>query len=577
MSGRGHKAVLPPADFQATRRIAADGLRVTVVNKEGFNRVFDFSAIAVPEPMRRSLARAFADQSMGWNSHASGESYWRSLEVFAKFLQAQGQPADDLGDLTSATLRLWRNNHKDTPGGREALAKLRTLLKRQPKLAQGLAAEELARPVPKKGKPSKQSYRPSERDQVLLAAERQFRAALLRIRENTTLLARYRAGALDADSRDWRTGAVLEHIAATGELPGYPDKDGKVYTRAEGLLRGKNRGKTTGRLFLARSELTALAVMMTDRYGWNLSVYDRLHVPVITPSAGETATVTYEVLVEKRRSGVGRWFDTENYTDSGANSPGRLITQALEATQHGRALAAALSPGHDLLMVARNRRRSDVDSNLDRPRNVGPLCFGVSKADARVWASAHKIGSPFQRARRTTVTTTGKPLQHKRGTHESVYVLPDENVREAAVGVIAAGAEEALEQARDYTFKGRLTDAADAAHQETATADCADEETSPWPGPSGGCGADFLLCLSCENSRVHTGHHPRLALLHRQLMSLRSTWPEKLWHRRWDEHFQRLADLRTKVNESTWDSSLARATDRDRMIIDHLLKGDLAP
>jgi hypothetical protein len=577
VSGRGRKAVLPPPDFQATERIAADGLQVTVVNKEGFERVFDFAAIAVPQPMRCSLARAFAEQSMGWNSHASGESYWRSIEVFARFLKDQGQPAEDLGDLTSATLRLWRNNHKDTPGGREALGKMRTLLKREPRLAQGLAAEELARPVPKKGKPSKQSYRPSERDQVLLVAERQFRAALLRIRENTALLARYRAGALAPDSRDWRIGAALEHIAAMGELPGYPDKSGKTYTRAEGLLRGKNRGKTTGRLFLSRAELTALAVMMTDRYGWNLSVYDRLHVPVITPSAGETATVTYEVLVEKRRSGEGRWFDTENYTDSGADSPGRLISQALEATQHGRALAASLSPGHDLLMVARNRRRTDVDSNLDRPRNVGPLCFGVSKADARVWARTHKIGSPFQRARRTTVTTTGKPLQHKRGTHESVYVLPDENVQQAAVDVIAAGAEEALEQARDYTFKGRLVNAADATHQETATADCADEETSPWPNPSGGCGADFLLCLSCENSRVHTGHHPRLALLRRQLISLRSSWPERLWRKRWNEHLQRLDDLRTKVNESTWDAALARITDRDQMIVDHLLKGDLAP
>ncbi|MDQ0779050.1 hypothetical protein QF026_007516 [Streptomyces aurantiacus] len=39
---------------------------------------------------------------------------------------------------------------------------------------------------------------------MLLAAERQFRAVLSRIRENTTLLARYRADALGADSRDWR-------------------------------------------------------------------------------------------------------------------------------------------------------------------------------------------------------------------------------------------------------------------------------------------------------------------------------------------------------------------------------------
>ena len=40
MSGRGRKAVLPPPDFQATERIAADGLQATVVNKEGFERVF---------------------------------------------------------------------------------------------------------------------------------------------------------------------------------------------------------------------------------------------------------------------------------------------------------------------------------------------------------------------------------------------------------------------------------------------------------------------------------------------------------------------------------------------------------
>ncbi|MEU9290074.1 hypothetical protein AB0D57_36840 [Streptomyces sp. NPDC048275] len=60
------------------------------------------------------------------------------------------------------------------------------------------------------------------------------------------------------------------------------------------------------------------------------------------------------------------------------------------------------------------------------------------------------------------------------------------------------------------------------------------------------------------------------------MISLRSSWPEKLWRKRWDEHLQRLDDLRTKVNESTWDAALARVTDRDRMITDHLLKGDLA-
>ncbi|MFF2024591.1 hypothetical protein ACFVW2_22640 [Streptomyces sp. NPDC058171] len=42
-------------------------------------------------------------------------------------------------------------------------------------------------------------------------------------------------------------------------------------------------------------------------------------------------------------------------------------------------------------------------------------------------------------------------------------------------------------------------------------------------------------------------------------MSLRSNWPEKLWHKRWDEHLQRLVGLRTKVNESTLDAALPAA------------------
>ncbi|MFQ6329177.1 hypothetical protein ACLMAL_23995 [Nocardia sp. CWNU-33] len=577
MSGRGHKAILPPPDFQATQRIAEQGVQVTVINKEGFARVFDFVTMPVPEPMQRSLAQAFAEQSLNWNSHASGESYWQALRAFARFLNTQDHPAPDLDGLTAATLRLWRNNHKNTPGGREALAKIRTLLQRDPRLTYGPVAEELARRALRDATSfEQQSYKVSDRELVVKAAERQFRSALLRIRANSALLSRFRSGGLEEGSGDWQLGQVLEHIAETGDVA-RPDGMDRRPPDAK-LLGGRHRELTWGRLFLSRQELTALAVLMTDQYGWNLSVFDRLTVPTTVPSAGSTTTVTYNVLVEKRRLGAGRWFVEENYTDSGVGSAGRLITQALEATQHGRALAARLAPpGIDLLMVARQFHTRAVDSDLDRPRPVGPLCFGVSKSDGTLWARSHNIGSPFQRARRTTVAREGKPLQHSRGTHESVYVLPDKNVQKAAEAVIAAGAQDAVRQAQDLTFRARLTVAADPDHQETATADCADETSSPWPTSGGECGADFLLCLACDNARVHSGHHARLALLHEQLSSMRSVWPEQLWRKRWDDSFTRLVDLRTKVNEGTWDAALTRVTDRDRAIIDHLLKGEFAP
>ncbi len=54
---------------------------------------------------------------------------------------------------------------------------------------------------------------------MVLAAERQFRAALLRIRENTVLLERWRAAEFTERSREGRVGAVLDHLARTGDVP----------------------------------------------------------------------------------------------------------------------------------------------------------------------------------------------------------------------------------------------------------------------------------------------------------------------------------------------------------------------
>ncbi|WPP32284.1 hypothetical protein [Streptomyces sp. CL7] len=578
MSGRGRRAVLPPADHRADPALAPDGLVVTVFNKAGHDREFDFAALPVAGSMQRSLAVVFAAQSRLWNSHSTAENYWAKLRIFARFLSGMDQPPQDVDDLTAAMLKRWRAQHIATNTGRITLSAVRALLRRDPRLGHGPVAEELARRVPKPT-PSKQSYEEPDRARVVLAAQRQFRAALLRIRENSELLERWRSGHLPEESPEWRLGQVLDHLTRTGDVPRSvrPNSRGGVKNRR---LLGRTTGVELlwGRLFLTRMELTALAVLLTDRFGWNLSAYHRMPTPTRAPSVGETTTVTYQVQVEKRRAGVGRWFSTENITDSGADSPGRLITQALEATSHGRTLAARLAPGHDLLMTARTQRVGVEEKDLDRPRPVGPLVFGVSITDARRWAVSHQLGgSPFQRARRTTVTREGRPLQHSRGTHESVYVLPDQRVQRAAQNVIAGGAEEALQQARNTVFGGHVRQAPDPRHLETATADCADEESSPWPAPGGGCGADFLLCLACPNAHVHPGHHARLAHLHQRILSLRSALPDHAWNEHWGDHLLRLEDLRSKVGPHVWNSALSQVSDADHALVDLLLEGSLAP
>ncbi|WP_349636913.1 hypothetical protein [Streptomyces mirabilis] len=550
---------------------------MTVGNKAGYKMEFNFAELPVAGPMQRSLAVVFTAQSRRWKSHSTARTSWKKLMIFARFLSGLDQPPQDLDELTAAMLKRWRAQHVATNTGKVTLSSVRTLLQRDPRLGRGPVAEELACRVPKPT-PSKQSYDEPDRERVVLAAQRQFRAARLRIRENTELLERWRSGQLSADSREWHLGQILDHLARTGDVP---------RTVQGGVKNRRLLGRTTGvellwgRLFLTRGELTALAVLLTDRFGWNLSVYDRMPTPTRAPSVGETTTVTYQVQVEKRRVGGGRWFSTENISDSGADSPGRLITQAIEATAHGRALAARLAPGHGLLMTARTHRVGVEEKDLDRPRPVGPLVFGVSMTDGKSWANSHQLGgSPFQRTRRTTVTREGRPLQHSRGTHESVYVLPDQRVQRAAQGVIADGADEALQQARNSVFGGHVRQTPDPRHLETATADCADEESGPWPAPDGGCGADFLLCLACPNAHVHPGHHARLAHLHQRLQSLRSALPDQAWNKHWRDHLLRLEDLRDdnqKVGPAAWNAALAQVSDADRTLIDLLLEGVLAP
>jgi hypothetical protein len=184
------------------------------------------------------------------------------------------------------------------------MAMIRALLRQDPRLRAGPVADELARRVPS-ARPVRQSYDAAERGQVLLAARRDFRSALLRIRENTRLLQRWQAGELPEGSLEWRLGQVLDYAARTGDVPRTPRAAGGTNVTHKGLLGGLSAEHTWGRLFLDRIELTALAVLLTDQFGWNLAVYDRMPAPVRTPSAGETATVTYQAQVEKRRPGGG--------------------------------------------------------------------------------------------------------------------------------------------------------------------------------------------------------------------------------------------------------------------------------
>jgi hypothetical protein len=292
----------------------------------------------------------------------------------------------------------------------------------------------------------------------------------------------------------------------------------------------------------------------------------------------EAGHPVYRVPLEKPRRGPGRYHETRNVADDGAGSPGRLITQALQATRFARAIAGELAPGTDRLVAWRSSPSGVYPrKDLDRRPPADPFRFGISPNAARKWAAARGLaGSPFRRGRRTVIALDRRePAQHSQETHDRVYVLPDQRVQAEAAGVIAAGAEDAADRCRQAVLAAQLRERPAPGDVETVTADCSAYHDSPWPSPGGGCGASFLTCLACPSARVRPGHHPRLACLHEALASLRSVLPPAAWAADWRDACGRLHDLRQRVGEGPWAQALARVTDADREIVSHLLTGSL--
>ncbi len=168
-----------------------------------------------------------------------------------------------------------------------------------------------------------------------------------------------------------------------------------------------------------------------------------------------------------------------------------------------------------------------------------------------------------------------EPAQHTQETYDRRYVLADKRVQDEAVAVIAAGAEDAASRARKAVLVAQVHGEPAAGDTETATADCSGFSNSPYPAADGGCAASFLMCLGCENARIHPGHHPRLVHLHHCLANLRTVLPPPAWEANWGDTHARLEDLKNKLGDGQWSQAQARVTDADRDLIDLLLTGDL--
>ncbi|MGW4651818.1 hypothetical protein [Kitasatospora sp. NPDC004289] len=565
--------MLPPAGYSAPPILEPlTGLVVHHRDRDGRQRDFDFSALAAPEAFQRSLAALFAARSRGWGAHETADLMFRHLRMFTAFLARRARPPRDVDEISAASVKAWWEQEKHTPSGRGAFRNVAGLLREDARLHSGPVLEELTRRVPVL--PTKvESYAPEQFDRIREQARRTFRAALLRIEENAEHLERWRRGEFEAAGPEWALGEALDLLARTGDLP--RNRDGELQRRYVRAVGGSVAETTWKRLFLDRMEATALGVLLMAQFALNLSVINEMPTPRAAPDPGLDGRPTYRVQVRKHRGGR---FETVNAADSGAGSPGRLITQALRATRFARALAEDLVPGTDRLVAWRTHYPQRAAGVTERRLGAGPVRLGLGKSDAVDWGKQAGTGAPFARGRRTVVVERREPSQHTLATHERRYVLPDQRVQCEAAPVVAAGAAAAVQHARRRVeLTARIAAERDHGHRETATADCSGAENGPAPLPDGRCGASFLICLGCENARVHADHHPRLVYLHQALGNARSALAGAVWERDWSDAHSRLEDLKGKVGEGAWRGARGRITAADREIVDDLLNGDLNP
>ncbi len=549
---------------------------VTHRDTQGSVRAYDFGALAVPEPWQRSLAALFAAKCApggGWDSVESSEASWYVVRPFAEFLSKLDDVPVDVDRLTAGHWRAWRLSLPPSSNGYTKYSTVAGLLRMDARLARPVR-EVMAQRFAWSSD-GEHAYSPEEFGQIRLAARRTFRTALLRIRENTGHLAAWREDAFVPGSREWLLGEALDVLARTGDVPVY-EKRRTVRKRYRAALVGGGSEYTWKRLYLSRKEAVALAVLIVAELGLNATTVSEMPVPETLPGTPEAGMPVYRLQLEKRRrAGHRGQFESRNLTDSGADSSGRIITEALEATAAARRLLGQLDADIDRLLIWRQTTPHDGQPYPKAVR-VGPFGLGVNETGGAAWARSVGLpGSPLRRLRKTVnVLHRREPGQNTQDTHDRVYVVGEPQAQQAAMPVIADGALDALEAARRTVFTARLADTPAAGDLETATTDCSDFEHSPFSPAGQSCAASFLLCTACPNARVTPAHHPRLAHLLKALDNLRGVVEPTVWEADWADAHARLANLRGQLGAPVWQSALDAVTSTDRTVIDQLLNGD---
>lgn len=596
MNGTGRWAALPTAAYHKQDNLGVDGLVVHAVGQGGQDHgSYDFRDCPGPEAFKRELVAAFArcaSASGTWGSAHTCGNYAQRLRQFLAFAASCRPPVTDVSGITPA---VWNSWTLPKPRRRQ----LRVVLLEIAALPVDTRARMQAQRTRAGRRPSQASYSLREFTQIRATAGQTVRAAMRRIETSVGLLQRWRAGEIPGDIPDWWWGWVLDHVARTGELPRstVSTTGARYFSKPVRRLLGPGGGPDAlARLYPTYEEMGAAAVLLICHEGWNLSVLQTMRAPDQVPNADADTgpPVIQRVDIDKPRRGPRLRHGSNNLIDLGEGSPGRALRQVLALTSQARATLARLgTPSTSLLLGRRTKALEGGSVFAD-----GAAAEHAIKAwsdSAGLAAGDGPLRVRARRLRRTVQVLYGGPRNNTVRTHEDVYLLRDEQVRDESTDVVAAGLAEAVEHAQDRVRMSMVSQATGATAQDaeqvatqtgltpgtaaqvvagrldTVVAACTDFDHSPFT-PTGPCAVSFLLCLACPNA-VATGQHlSRIIYLHQALEALRCVVDTATWAADWAEHHGRVADLvGAHTTEAERAALRSQVTDQDRELIDRML------
>ena len=246
------------------------------------------------------------------------------------------------------------------------------------------------------------------------------------------------------------TGEALDVLLRTGDVPLTAGRAPQVAARHARALGGAGPEHTWARLFLTMPEAAALAVLLVCDQGWNRSVLDAMTVPDDMPGAGEDEPghlpgAGSSSAAARPAPGTRR----RTWPTPGRAAPGRLIRQAIEATE----------PARDHPGSARRPRRTGCwSAAATTPAGKTMFCLGARPATACAagppapgWPdpAGAGAGQPAAAApHRAGADPPGTSPEHASRPTSQVYVLRDPATRPEAEQVTAQGLSDAVGHAR---------------------------------------------------------------------------------------------------------------------------------